>query len=143
MIERLRMTLVRVHALTGKDFAGIGLIVHRPAARLPIFPLRPHGVAPEADDLEHSLALVASRMSDLHDGFHLLSVDWQITAVAQYFSPPVVADLEINWKRKFGGRYLAAQFGSTLPGVEFCGIATTSLGIAIFKDGREIHFEKL
>lgn len=142
MLERLRTTLARVHALAGADFAGIGLIVHQPIASLPIFPLRLHAAAPEAKDLACSLALVASNKSDLHDGFHLLSTDWEITAVAQYFSPPIVANPEINWHRKFGGRYLAAQFGSALPGVELCGIATTSLGIAIFKNGREIHFEK-
>lgn len=139
----MRTTLVRVHSLARADFAGIGLIVHQPTASLPIFPLRQHATVPEGDSLEHSLALVASAQSDLHDGFHLLSTDWEITAVAQYFSPPVIANPKINWQRRFGGRYLAAQFGSALPGVELCGIATTSLGIAIFKDGREIHFEKL
>ncbi|MBK5517948.1 hypothetical protein [Pseudomonas sp. TH10] len=46
-------------------------------------------------------------------------------------------------ERRFGGRYLAALFGSVLPGVKMIGIATPTLGIAIFENGREIHFEEL
>lgn len=143
VIERMRATLLRVHRLAGAEFSGIGLIVHSPEARLPVFPLRPNAEPPVSDDLEQSLAAIASNSSDFHDGFHLLSVSWKLTAIAQYFSPPILANAEINWPRRFGGRYLAAQFGSALPGVVICGIATTTLGLAIFEAGREIHFEKL
>ena len=143
MIERMRATLSRVHTLAGSEFSGIGLVVHNGEANLPMFPLRPSADLPLNNDVERSLAAIASTSSDLHDGFHVLSVDWKLTAVAQYFSPPILANAEINWKRKFGGRYLAAQFGSALPGVLICGIATPSLGLAIFKGGREIHFKRI
>lgn len=143
MIARLRATLAEVCALAGADFSGIGIIVHRPDAKLPIHPLRLHAPVPNGESIEHSLAAIASNESDLHDGFHLLTTDWRISAVAQYFSPPVPSNPQINWDRRFGGRYLAAQFGSALTGVELCGIATTSLGIAIFRHGREVHFETL
>lgn len=143
MIEKLRTTLARVHALAGQDFSGIGIIVHSRGASLPVFPLRIDAAPPASSDVEQSLANIASNKSDLHDGFHLLSIDWTITSVAQYFSPPILADAKINWARKFGGRYLAAQFGSAIPGVELCGIATNSLGLAIFMAGHEVHFEKL
>lgn len=143
VIARLRATLAEVCALAGVEFSGIGIIVHRPNAKLPIHPLRLHAPVPIGDSIEHSLATIASNGSDLHDGFHLLTTDWRISAVAQYFSPPIPADPKINWNRRFGGRYLAAQFGSALPGVELSGIATTSLGIAIFRHGREVHFETL
>lgn len=132
-----------MHALAGQDFSGIGLIVHSRGVSLPIFPLRIRTAPPASSDLEQTLAGIASIESDLHDGFHLISTDWQITAVAQYFSPPILADAEINWTRKFGGRYLAAQFGSAIPGVELCGIATNSIGLVIFRSGREVRFEKL
>lgn len=143
MIEKMRATLSRVHKLAGGDFSGIGLIVHGQEAKLPVFPLRLHADIPINYDLEQSLATISSNRSDLHDGFHLLSINWKLTAVAQYFSPPILPNAEINWTRRFGGRYLAAQFGSALPGVIVCGIATSSLGLAIFKAGREVHFEKL
>jgi hypothetical protein len=142
VIERMRATLCRVNDFAGEDFSGIGLIVHNPKAKLPTFPLRLDAKPPVGDDLEKSLAVIASNRSDFHDGFHLLSVSWNLTAIAQYFSPPILANAEINWSRKFGGRYLAAQFGSALPGVVICGIATPALGLAIFEAGREIHFEK-
>lgn len=142
-IERMRATLSRVHALAGSEFSGIGLIVHNRAATLPVFPLRPSAKLPVDNDLERLLAAIALTTNDLHDGFHLLSVDWKLTSLSQYFSPPILANAEINWKRKFGGRYLAAQFGSAVPGVLLCGIATASVGLAIFKGGREIYFERL
>lgn len=143
VIERMTGTLRRVHDLAGAEFSGIGLIVHNPEAKLPIFPLRPNAKLPAGDDLEKSLAAIASNRSDFHDGFHLLSTDWRLTAIAQYFSPPILVNAEINWLRKFGGRYLAAQFGSAIPGVVICGIATPALGLAIFEAGRETHFEEL
>lgn len=143
MIERLRATLGRVQKLAGEEFSGIGLIVHSQKACLPVFPLRLHAAPPVNADIEQSLALIASNKSEFHDGFHLLSVDWKLTAVAQYFSPPILPNAEIQWARKFGGRYLAAQFGSALPGVIVSGIATSSLGIAIFMAGREVHYESI
>ena len=145
MIERLRQTLCRVHALAGADFSGIGLVVHEQGAKLPVFPLR-QGVAPTASsesDIEQFLATISSSKNDLHDGFHLVSTEWSLTAVSQYFSPPILPSPKINWSRKFGGRYLAAQFGSAVPGVKLCGIATTTVGLAIFMSGHEIHFEVL
>jgi hypothetical protein len=142
VIDRLRTILARVSELTGSDFSGIGLIVHRPGANLPTFPLRSSPNFAIEGDPEQVLAKVALCSSDLHDGFHLLSSDWKVTAVAQYFSPPIIQGAEIRWCRRFGGRYLAAQFGSALPDVELTGIATKSLGLAIFKAGREVYFEK-
>lgn len=143
VIERMRATLCQVNDLAGAEFSGIGLIVHNSEAKLPTFPLRPNAKLPAGEDLEKSLAAIAANSSDYHDGFHLLSFDWKLTAIAQYFSPPILVNAEINWQRKFGGRYLAAQFGSALPGVVICGIATPALGLAVFEAGREIHFEKL
>lgn len=143
MIERMRETLFRVYSLAGEGFAGIGIIVHSHNASLPVFPLRLQADPPIGKSLEQSLAEMATYGSEYHDGFHLLSVDWNITAISQYFSPPIIPHAQIKWSRKFGGRYLAAQFGSTIPGVELCGIATSSLGIAIFQSGREVYFEEI
>ena len=142
-IQRLRSTLREVYRLSGHSFSGIGLIVHEANAKLPVFPMRPRAKLPASASLEESLALISSFDSDLHDGFHLLSTEWKVTAIAQYFSPPIVSNARINWHRNFGGRYVAAQFGSTMSGIKACGIATTSLGIAIFENGNEVLFETL
>ncbi|WP_208509607.1 hypothetical protein [Variovorax paradoxus] len=143
IIERMKATLSRIHTLAGTEFSGIGLVVHNSEPNLPVFPLRPNAELPVDREIEPFLAAISSTTNDLHDGFHLLSIDWKLTALSQYFSPPILANAEINWKRKFGGRYLAAQFGSALPGVQICAIATSSLGLAIFNGGREIYFERL
>lgn len=142
VIQRLRNTLIDVQRIASKDFSGIGLIVHCLDADLPVFPLRLNVVPPVAADIAHVLAAVASNQSDLHDGFHLLSPDWRITAIAQYFSPPILASARIDRSKAFGGRYLAALFGSALPGVVLCGVASKPFGLAIFESGREVHFER-
>lgn len=143
MIERLRNTLVRVRQVAGQDFSGVGLIVHHSNAILPVFPLRLNAVIPEVGGVEEALGALALTQSDLHDGFHLLSTDWRITAIAQYFSPPILPDAEIDRSKSFGGRYLAALFGSALPGVVLCGVTSDPFGLAIFESGREVHFERL
>lgn len=142
MIEHLRNTLIRVQRIAGRDFSGVGLIVHRHGAVLPLFPLRLNAALPKTDCVEQALAAVALTQSDLHDGFHLLSTDWRITAIAQYFSPPILVDAEIDRSKNFGGRYLAALFGSALPGVALSGVASNPFGLAIFESGREVHFER-
>lgn len=143
MIERLRKTLINVSRAAGSDFSGVGIIVHHPDAGLPVFPLRLDTFEDPGERIDDFLAKISSRHSDYHDGFHLISTEWNITAVSQYFSPPIVASATINRQRAFGGRYLAAQFGSFLPGVELCGVASLGFGLAIFKAGIEVHFEKL
>ncbi|OYW22373.1 MAG: hypothetical protein B7Z43_07260, partial [Sphingomonas sp. 12-62-6] len=74
-----------------------------------------------------------------HDGFHILTAELKLVAVSQYFSPPVVAGLEIDRSRPFGGRYLAALFGSMLPGTLATGIATKALGTIVFSGGQEVY----
>jgi hypothetical protein len=86
---------------------------------------------------------MASWRSDFHDGFHLMSTEWKLTQVAQYFSPPIVPHLEVDRQKLFGGRYLAALFGSVLPGVELTGTASNGFGMAVFRHGREVYFEPL
>lgn len=143
LVSRLRDTLLRIQHAAGDDFSGIGLIIHQDDAVLPIFPLRLGVEAPEATCVEAALAAIASTHSDLHDGFHLLSTNWRITAIAQYFSPQILPNIKIDRSKSFGGRYVAALFGSALPGVILCGIASNHFGLAIFESGREVLFEKL
>jgi hypothetical protein len=61
--------------------------------------------------------------------------------VAQYFSPPIPPNVAVSYSKNFGGRYLAAMFGSALPSVVASGIATPTFGIAIFEGGREVYFK--
>lgn len=67
----------------------------------------------------------------------------ELTHVAQYFSPPIVRDVYFDRCRPIGGRFVAGLLGSTLPGVPMTGIVSEGLGLSIFENGRETHFENL
>lgn len=142
MIQRLRRTLSLVQQLAGDEFSGIGVIICASDVNLPIYPLRPSSALPIENDLIKCLAAISSVQSEFHDGFHVISVDWQLIKTSQYFSPPIIDDAKIDRTKRFGGRYLAALFGSALPGVEVSGVASNGFGIAIFQRGREVHYEQ-
>lgn len=141
MVSELIAVLSRARSIAGDDFTGVGVIVCNPTAELPTIPLRIGITVPQDEDVAHSLGEISRATNDLHDGFHVLTPDLHLMALSQYFSPPISKTAVINRGRKFGGRYVAALFGSTVPDVLLCGIATKSLGVVIFKDGYEIFSE--
>jgi hypothetical protein len=143
VIEKLTDLLVAVRNKADREFSGIGIIVYKNSISLPIFPLRLTSPQLNENDIVGSLAKISSLDSEYHDGFHLISCQWKITHVAQYFSPPVVSTLNVDRTRLFGGRYIAALFGSTLPDIECCGIASNGFGVAVFKNGKEVLFKEL
>ncbi|MGY3582596.1 hypothetical protein ACVIGB_008337 [Bradyrhizobium sp. USDA 4341] len=142
LVERMKDTLRSVMARRTYDFSGIGLIVSNSPEKLPIVPLSKSEPNFEKSDLVSQLVAIASRSSAYHDGFHIISQTWQLTGVAQYFSPPVADDAVIDRSKRFGGRYLAALFGSSIPAVSLSGIASEDFGIAVFERGREVFFEE-
>lgn len=142
LIERMKETLRSVMALRTYDFSGIGIIVCSWPEKLPMVPLSKSEPNFDGGDLVRQLVAIASRGSAYHDGFHVISKTWQLTRVAQYFSPPVAEDAVIDRSKRFGGRYLAALFGSSIPAVSLSGIASEDFGIAVFERGREIFFEE-
>lgn len=136
MTDVLHALLLRVASTAGPHFSGVGLVVTDLPNALPTFPLRPDIAVDGEADVAELLASISVTDSALHDGFHILSSGLRITSLSQYFSPPVVPDLTIDRSHPFGGRFLAALFGSTLPGVMATGIATTTLGVVTFANGR-------
>ena len=141
VIIELRNLLWQVQAAAGKEFSGLGLLVCDTPEQLPIIPLRPKSNPPHRRNLIDSLVAISSPSSEYHDGVHIVSTEWGLTLVSQYFSPPIVKDAVIDRSRVFGGRYLAALFGSAIPGVTLSGIASKEFGVAIFENGFERHFE--
>lgn len=142
-VMELKGLLSSVRANAGPLFTGTGLLVSDEPGRLPLYPLRDPVVLPLADNITECLARVSVPASALHDGFHVISTSGQLLLVAQYFSPPIVHGAHVDYRRPFGGRYLAALFGSTLPSVVMAGIASASLGVAVFRNGREEYAEDL
>lgn len=141
MIEELRQILAQVQAKAGNNFSGIGLVVCDTPASLPICSLRPASTYTGGVDLVSRLAAISSASSEFHDGFHIISTNWELIKVAQYFSPPIVPTVRIDRAKRFGGRYLAALFGSALPLVRASGIASNGFGIAVFQNGCEVRYE--
>ncbi|MHC4042234.1 hypothetical protein [Bradyrhizobium sp. 23AC] len=139
--EKMRALLRSVMVQRTYDFSGVGLIVCNSPESLPIIPLSLYEPNLKGD-LVDQLVHIASRGSEHHDGFHIISQTWRLTKVAQYFSPPIIHDAEIDRSKRFGGRYLAALFGSWIPSVALAGIASEGFGIAIFERGREVLFEE-
>ncbi|MBR1225218.1 hypothetical protein JQ600_09840 [Bradyrhizobium sp. AUGA SZCCT0176] len=142
-VERLRDTLRDVMRRRTCDFSGIGIVVCDYPEVLPFVPLSKVTTAFDGQDLVSRLVEIASRRSEHHDGFHVISTAWRLTKVAQYFSPPIISGAEIDRSKRFGGRYLAALFGSAIPKVMLSGIASEGFGIAVFCGGKEVFFEEL
>ena len=135
--------LVDVEARAGVNFSGTGLIVSTRPTDLPILPLRTVSDPGEAPDVANVLATISNPAHQHHDGFHVLGPDLRLLLIAQYFSPPIVPSAPIDRSKSFGGRYLAALFGSALPGVLATGIASRDFGIAVFRKGRELAYRRV
>jgi len=137
LIEQMVKLLEEVENRAGADFSGVGIIVTQTSESLPIVNLRPTNNVLERGDTATALANISHPSHEHHDGFHVLTPQLNIEKVAQYFSPPIAPDVRIDRRKLFGGRYLAALFGSKLPGVLATGISSHDFGIAIFQQGQE------
>lgn len=137
LIEDLRSLLCDVRRCAGNAFAGVGVLVTADCATLPVVSLRPQARAPTLLSAREVLISISNLTSELHDGFHVLTPDLQIAQLSQYFSPPIVHGLTTDPERRLGGRYMAALFGSTLPGILATGVASVEYGVVVFKNGLE------
>lgn len=137
-VAELRHLLKTILARGSGNFSGIGLIVTNDPASLPITGLRPDSQCQSSANLLDQLIALSHAASDFHDGFHILSSRFDLLRVSQYFSPPIVTIAPIDPSRHVGGRFMAAIFGSALPGAIMTGVASPRYGVAVFEDGREV-----
>jgi len=135
--QELRKLLCDVSRVAGKKFSGIGIVVYETAENLPNVSLRSSTPRLLNDTLQ-DLVNLSTLDNPYHDGFHFLNSSLKLTHVAQYFSPPIPLSYELPTNELFGGRYVAALFGSCLPGVIATGIATQAHRVAVFESGREV-----
>jgi hypothetical protein len=140
MQQTLVDVLVEVQSRAGKNFSGVGIIVCDDPDSLPLFPIRLANDRIYSKLLVDELTEICLAQSEYHDGFHIISSNFGLTSISQYFSPPIVKDVKIDRTKRFGGRYLAALFGSALPTVDFIGIASNGFGVAIFEQGAEVYY---
>jgi hypothetical protein len=141
VICRFVELLKQVQIGAGPNFTGIGLILCDAPDTLPILPIHVANHALPIGELSNFLARISQPEHELHDGFHIISSHLNLVRIAQYFSPPIVSHAVIDRSKRFGGRYLAALFGSALPHVRLTGIASSGFGVAVFKHAREIVHE--
>lgn len=139
LTEHLRRLLLEVHTDAGSAFSGIGVIVTNTPDQLPIIPLRPMRSVNAGLTTPQTLAAISLIFNEFHDGFHILSPNLDLLMPSQYFSPPINTSIVIDLKKNVGGRYMAALFGSSLPGVLVSGIASNTYGVVIFQDGHEVE----
>lgn len=137
LADRVRQLLHTVRSNAGKDFAGIGILVTATPDLLPIVPLRPPINFDTTLPVERLLADISHTDNEFHDGFHILSPRLDLILPSQYFSPPVVLGRAADPRRRLGGRYMAALFGSCLDAVLVAGVASTAYGVVVFECGRE------
>ena len=140
-IERLHRLLHDVRRAAGESFSGVGVVVVASPEALPIFPLRTSSDIPRLGSAVELLSSISHEESEFHDGFHVLSPTFDVVLVSMYFSPPIVPEAAVEPTRQPGGRYMAALFGSAIPGVLASGIASRRNGLGVFQFGREVSFE--
>lgn len=137
LIKQIVKLLEEVDDHAGADFSGVGIIVTPASESLPVVDLRPTNRILDTSETAAALAQISHAWHEHHDGFHVLTPGLAIEKVAQYFSPPIALDVRIDRQKRFGGRYLAALFGSMLPDVLATGILSRDFGIAVFQRGEE------
>lgn len=140
--DELRILLHVVWENSGADFSGVGVIVCDNAQDLPIISLRDDASITEGS-VTDVLSNISRYSSRYHDGFHIMNGNGKLTQIAQYFSPPIVPEAVIDRQRSVGGRFVAALFGSAIPGVLMTGIVGLKSGLSIFHNGEEVVYEEL
>lgn len=141
----LHQLLTRLVAQRSTDFVGIGVIAYRTIENLPVVPLGSRLNADKGlpisgtDDVFKVLAMLATRGSSMHDGFHLIEAkSGDLTHIAQFVSPPLdvaLANPLAVWPQ--GARQMTAKLISTLPQVEAAAVISAEGYIHIYKNGFE------
>lgn len=136
----LKALLHRVYGQADATFSGLGVIVWDGVSTIPIRPMRsepPAGI--HRSTTIDVLMNISHEASPFHDGFHVVDATLALVQVSVYFSPSISSQVETPANgQMFGGRYLAAAFGSCLEGVLCTGVVSRQYGPIVFEHGREV-----
>jgi hypothetical protein len=135
--ERLRDLLLRVRdSIPNEEFCGVGVVVSTDLERLPIASLCTDANFPAQQDLAEQIAECSLHSRSCHDGFQIVSEQWQLALRNQYFAPfPAAECRELMGSVNVGSRYMAARFGSLIEGVVCTGLLSERDGIVVFEGG--------
>ena len=74
--------------------------------------------------------------SPCHDGFQIVSDQWELVRRNQYFAPyPSEKQRASIEQGNVGSRYMAARFGSLIEGVLCTGLLSDRDGVVVFERG--------
>lgn len=135
--KQLRNLLLRVRdSIPGEEFCGVGVVVSADLERLPIAPLCSDASFPAQQNLAEQIVECSLYSRPCHDGFQIVSEQWQLVQRNQYFAPfPSVQHRELIGSMNVGSRYVAARFGSLIEGVMCTGLLSERDGIVVFEGG--------
>jgi hypothetical protein len=144
--HEMTVLLENVRRRKGPGFVGLGVIVYRQFAGLPVLALgsqansHPRLPARGVDTIADVLTEIADRSSPWHDGFHLMESDtFTLTHVSQFFSPPLPLDgIFAGVAEHMGARQMAALLGSSMPNVECIVLLNQGGQVHVFKGGELI-----
>lgn len=145
MLNKIIKFCIDLNNLKSKNFEGLGLVIYNNLEDLPVISLNEVKKSlklplEKYDEILRLLTEVSSSGSVYQDGFHLLSKDFILTDVSQYFSTPIKRELIVP--NNYGSRYRTALYGSVLKQVLYTVVISKDYGIVIFKDGEEIFIDE-
>ena len=125
------------------NFSGFGIVIYKDTiTRLPISPLR-KDTKPLAD-IDKNVETTINFLYEIsgwddarHDGFHFIKVNFGLTHVSQYFSPPIPSNFR-HTTYNIGARYRTAQYGSLLSDVLSVIVLNKDGLLHILKQGKEV-----
>ncbi|HTG65021.1 MAG TPA: hypothetical protein VL859_01475 [Flavobacterium sp.] len=146
MLKKIIKLCTDLNNLKSKNFEGIGLIVYKNFENLPVTSMNVNEInfilpIINYDDILKKLIEISSSESKIQDGFHLLSNEFKLTHVSQYFSTPIMKEIIVE--NNYGSRYRTALYGSLLPSVSFTAVMSKNYGLIVFKKGIEVYKEDL
>ncbi|MCP4935793.1 MAG: hypothetical protein GY927_16695 [bacterium] len=138
--QQLRNLLQRTReSIPSGEFCGVGVVVSANLERLPIASLCVDSSIPGQQDLAKQIAECSLYSNPCHDGFQIVSDQWQLVRRNQYFAPfPTAEQRELIGHGNVGSRYLAARFGSLMDGVLCTGLLSERDGMVVFEGGLPI-----
>ena len=144
ILGKLNRLLQEVENRKDNNFEGIGIVIYSSLENLPVSPINNAtnilGMPQERlDDIINTLLKISTNDSDFHDGFHLISSDFELTHLCQYFSTPIIENLHID--NHYGSRYRTALYGSFLPNVIYTAVLSKNYGPIIFHKGNIIKID--
>ncbi len=132
--ECLKLLLLDIRSLIpDEEFCGVGVIIHISTTGLPIAPLCSTMTLPVKSTLAEQIAVCSFASSACHDGFQLISSDWELTHRNQYFAPFIKDSIPLV--DNVGARYMSAKFGSSLESVLCTGLLNDRDGCLVFVNG--------